>query len=68
MYPDDGSWTSALTHLECGRCGERHDADAYADTLQVGEPPRLRRDADLPPEATSAAETTGTARGYRTPR
>ncbi len=40
----------------------------YADTLQVGQPPRLLRDADLPPEATSAAATTGTAQGRRTPR
>lgn len=40
----------------------------YADTLQVGEPPRLLRDADLPPEAGAVAATTGTAQGPRTPR
>ncbi|GAA5186978.1 threonine synthase [Rugosimonospora acidiphila] len=46
MYPDDGSWTSALTHLECGRCAERYDADEPQNVCRCGSPLLARYDLD----------------------
>ncbi|WP_066948641.1 threonine synthase [Streptomyces lushanensis] len=46
MYPDDGSWTSALTHLECGRCAERYDADLPQNVCRCGSPLLVRYDLD----------------------
>lgn len=46
MYPDDGTWTSALTHLECGRCAERYDADVPQNVCRCGSPLLVRYDLD----------------------
>ncbi|MFB7272070.1 threonine synthase [Streptomyces sp. NPDC056244] len=46
MYPDDGNWTSALTHLECGRCAERYDADVPQNVCRCGSPLLVRYDLD----------------------
>ncbi|WNI16030.1 threonine synthase [Actinacidiphila sp. ITFR-21] len=46
MYPDDGTWTSGLTHLECGRCGERYDADVPQNVCRCGSPLLARYDLD----------------------
>ncbi|MGW2073638.1 threonine synthase [Streptomyces sp. NPDC001953] len=46
MYPDDGGWTSALTHLECGRCAERYDAEAPQNVCHCGSPLLVRYDLD----------------------
>ncbi|MEU3985305.1 threonine synthase [Streptomyces sp. NPDC026672] len=46
MYPDDGNWTSALTHLECGRCAKRYDADVPQNVCDCGTPLLARYDLD----------------------
>jgi threonine synthase len=46
LYPDDGNWTSALTDLECGRCGERYDADVPQNVCRCGAPLLARYDLD----------------------
>ncbi|MET8406393.1 threonine synthase [Streptomyces sp900116325] len=46
MYPDDGTWTSALTHLECGRCAERYDAEVPQNGCRCGSPLLARYDLD----------------------
>jgi threonine synthase len=46
VYPDDGDWTSALTHLECARCAERYDADKPQNVCRCGAPLLARYDLD----------------------
>jgi threonine synthase len=38
------SWNSALSHLECGRCGARHDADVPQNLCTCGTPLLARYD------------------------
>jgi threonine synthase len=40
------SWNSALSHLECGRCGTRHDADKPQNLCECGTPLLVRYDLD----------------------
>jgi threonine synthase len=40
------NWTSALTHLECARCGTRHDADEPQNVCACGSPLLARYDLD----------------------
>lgn len=39
-------WTSALSHLECGRCGTWHDADKPQNLCECGTPLLARYDLD----------------------
>ncbi len=39
-------WHSALSHLECGRCGTRHDADTPQNLCDCGTPLLVRYDLD----------------------
>jgi threonine synthase len=39
-------WNSALSHLECGRCGTRHDADKPQNLCECGTPLLARYDLD----------------------
>jgi threonine synthase len=43
---DDGTWTSALTHLECGRCATRYDPDTPQNLCDCGRPLLARYDLD----------------------
>lgn len=40
------SWNSALSHLECGRCGRWHDADKPQNLCECGTPLLARYDLD----------------------
>jgi threonine synthase len=40
------SWNSALSHLECGRCGRRYDADEPQNLCECGTPLLARYDLD----------------------
>jgi threonine synthase len=40
------SWSSALSHLECGRCGRWHDADKPQNLCECGTPLLARYDLD----------------------
>ena len=44
MEPDQ--WTSALSHLECARCGTRYDADKPQNLCTCGTPLLVRYDLD----------------------
>jgi threonine synthase len=55
--------TSTLTHLECPRCGERHDADEVAQLCTCGSPLLCRYDleraaATMTPEALASRSST----------
>lgn len=39
LCSDHVPWTSALSHLECARCGERYDADQQHNLCRCGSPP-----------------------------
>jgi threonine synthase len=39
-------WNSALSHLECGRCGTRYDADQPQNLCECGTPLLARYDLD----------------------
>jgi threonine synthase len=39
-------WSSALSHLECGRCGRWHDADKPQNLCECGTPLLARYDLD----------------------
>jgi threonine synthase len=39
-------WNSALSHLECGRCGTRYDADEPQNLCECGTPLLVRYDLD----------------------
>jgi threonine synthase len=43
---DDRRWVSALSHLECGRCGKRYDADVPQNLCSCGRPLLARFDLD----------------------
>jgi threonine synthase len=40
------AWQSMLTHLECARCGHRHDADRLANLCECGGPLLARYDLE----------------------
>jgi threonine synthase len=40
------SWNSALSHLECGRCGRRYEADKPQNLCECGTPLLARYDLD----------------------
>jgi threonine synthase len=40
------SWNSALSHLECARCGTRYDADVPRNLCECGTPLLVRYDLD----------------------
>jgi len=40
------AWQSMLTHLECARCGHRHDADRLANLCDCGGPLLARYDLE----------------------
>jgi threonine synthase len=41
------AWQSMLTHLECARCGQQHDADRLANLCPCGGPLLARYDLEL---------------------
>jgi threonine synthase len=47
------SWNSALSHLECGRCGSWHDADKPQNLCECGTPLLARYDLDAVRVSTS---------------
>jgi len=47
------SWHSALSHLECGRCGTRYDADEPQNLCTCGTPLLARYDLDRVAVSTS---------------
>lgn len=52
-------WQSALTHLECGRCGIRHDADRLQNLCECGSPLLARYDLDLVRRMVSTEDIAG---------
>ncbi|MET0135721.1 MAG: threonine synthase [Kibdelosporangium sp.] len=46
MESEQEPWTSALSHLECGRCGTRYDADSPQNLCTCGTPLLARYDLD----------------------
>jgi threonine synthase len=46
MRWDPASWTSALTHLECAKCGTRYDASVVQNLCTCGSPLLARYDLD----------------------
>ncbi|GAB3442051.1 threonine synthase [Actinophytocola sediminis] len=52
----DGSWTSGLTHLECARCGTRHDASVPQNVCACGSPLLVRYDLELVGASVSTAD------------
>ena len=46
-------WNSALSHLECGRCGTRYDADKPQNLCECGTPLLARYDLDSITTSTS---------------
>jgi len=49
-------WHSALSHLECGRCGTRHDADTPQNLCDCGTPLLVRYDLDAVRATVSTAD------------
>ncbi|MFC4858592.1 threonine synthase [Actinophytocola glycyrrhizae] len=49
-------WNSALSHLECGRCGTRYDADEPQNLCECGTPLLVRYDLDLVARTVSTAD------------
>ncbi len=49
-------WTSALTHLECGRCAARYDADAPQNLCTCGTPLLVRYDLSTVAATVSTAD------------
>jgi threonine synthase len=47
---------STLTHLECARCGRRHDADRQQNLCECGSPLLARYDLELAHAAIEPAE------------
>ncbi len=50
------SWHSGLSHLECGRCGTRHDADRPQNLCECGTPLLARYDLDAVGSSVSPAD------------
>ncbi|MGI5254783.1 threonine synthase [Actinacidiphila glaucinigra] len=50
---------SALTHLECARCGRRHDADRVQNLCACGSPLLARYDLDRVRDSLSPADLAG---------
>jgi threonine synthase len=44
VHSGNAPWTSALSHLECARCGERYDADQQHNLCRCGSPLLARYD------------------------
>ena len=49
-------WNSALSHLECGRCGTRYDADKPQNLCECGTPLLVRYDLDLVARTVSTSD------------
>jgi threonine synthase len=47
------AWLSTLSHLECGRCGRRHEADKPQNLCECGTPLLARYDLDAVSVSTS---------------
>ncbi len=56
MDTDQNSWTSALSHLECARCGTRHDADEAHNLCTCGSPLLVRYDLGAAARAVSTSD------------
>jgi threonine synthase len=56
-------WTSALTHLECARCGTRYDADAPQNLSTCGTPLLARYDLGSVAAVVSTSDIRGAAAG-----
>ncbi len=52
-------WHSTLSHLECGRCGTRHDADAPQNLCECGTPLLARYDLERAAATVSTSDITG---------
>jgi threonine synthase len=52
-------WHSALSHLECGRCGTRHDADVPQNLCECGTPLLARYDLDRVAATVSTSDIAG---------
>jgi threonine synthase len=59
VYPDNGDWTSTLTHLECARCAEHYDADIPQNVCRCGSPLLARYDLARAGAAISPQEIAG---------
>lgn len=55
MNADDEPWTSALSHLDCARCGDRYDADQQHNVCRCGSPLLARYDLAQVAATTSPA-------------
>jgi threonine synthase len=53
---DQDNWTSALSHLECARCGTRYDADEAHNLCTCGSPLLVRYDLDAAARAVSTSD------------
>ncbi|MGB3443090.1 MAG: threonine synthase [Actinophytocola sp.] len=49
-------WHSALSHLECGRCGTRYEADKPRNLCECGTPLLVRYDLDLVARTVSTSD------------
>ncbi|MPZ84292.1 MAG: threonine synthase [Actinophytocola sp.] len=56
MESEQGSWTSALSHLECARCGTRYDADSPQNLCTCGTPLLVRYDLDSVADRVSTSD------------
>ncbi|WP_208297688.1 threonine synthase [Actinophytocola oryzae] len=52
-------WNSALSHLECGRCGTRYDADKPQNLCECGTPLLVRYDLDQVGRTVSTKDIAG---------
>lgn len=52
-------WNSALSHLECGRCGTRYDADKPQNLCECGTPLLVRYDLDQVAATVSTSDIAG---------
>ncbi len=52
-------WNSALSHLECGRCGTRHEADEPQNLCACGTPLLARYDLDRVGATVSTSDIAG---------
>jgi threonine synthase len=52
-------WHSALSHLECGRCGTRYDADTPQNLCTCGTPLLARYDLERAAATVSTSDITG---------
>lgn len=53
------SWNSALSHLECGRCGTRYDADQPRNLCTCGTPLLVRYDLAAVAATVSTSDIAG---------